>query len=168
MSNKEQIIKSDKIYEGKLISLRIDTVEKPDRKYVKREIIEHPGVAVIIALKDDKIILTKQERIAISSTCIEVPAGIIETNELPIEAAKRELLEETGYYSNDFEFLFEAYSSPGYSDEKMYFFKASNCIKDDSITPDSEIVFLDISEFKNKINDLSINDLKTITALSFI
>ena len=92
----EKTMKSDKLYEGKLLNLRVDTVEIPDKKYSKREIVEHPGgVAVIPVTDDNSIILVRQYRKAVERFLLEVPAGKLELNEEPRETAVRELKVES-------------------------------------------------------------------------
>lgn len=97
MIYEEKTMKSEKIYEGKILSVRVDMVELPDKKYSKREIVEHPGAVAIVALTDDnEIVLVKQFRKATETVLFEIPAGKLEINEQPEECAIRELKEETG------------------------------------------------------------------------
>ena len=111
----EKAMKSDKLYEGKILNLRIDTVELPDKKYSKREIIEHPGgVGVIPLTEDNCIILVKQYRKAVERFLLEIPAGKLELNEEPRETGIRELKEETGFIAEKMEYLLEFYTSPGF------------------------------------------------------
>ena len=80
----EKTIKSDKIYTGKIVSLRVDTVEIPEKGYSKREIIEHGGAVGIVAITDDnKIVLVKQFRKPIEDALVEIPAGKLEIGENP-------------------------------------------------------------------------------------
>lgn len=132
----EKTMKSDKLYEGKLLNLRIDTVELPDKKYSKREIVEHPGGVGVIPLTDDNcIILVKQYRKAVERFLLEIPAGKLELNEEPMETGIRELKEETGLVAEKLEYLLEFYTSPGFSNEKVYLFLATGLIEGES-TPD--------------------------------
>src|SRR5690554_4052188 len=112
----EKTMKSDKLYEGKLLNLRVDTVELPDKKYSKREVVEHPGgVGIVPITEDNCIILVKQYRKAIEKFLLEIPAGKLELNEEPRETALRELKEETGYEANKLEYLLDFYTSPGFT-----------------------------------------------------
>ncbi|MDO5714471.1 MAG: NUDIX hydrolase [Tissierellia bacterium] len=164
MDYTEKTIKSDKIYEGKILNLRVETVELPDRKYSKREIVEHGEVVVVIAVKDEKVILIKHYRKPFDKVFIEVPAGMIEANETPLDAAKREFLEETGMEATTMEYITEACTSPGYTTEKMYFFytdsfqKIKESVDDESL----EVIELTLNEMKDRIESLDIKDLKTI------
>ena len=97
MIEKENTVSSDLIYTGKTVSLRVDTVEVPNKGYQKREIVEHQGAIAIVALTDDdKVVLIKQFRKPIEQVIWEIPAGKLEIGENPKDCAIRELKEETG------------------------------------------------------------------------
>lgn len=166
MSNnlKETTIKSDKIYEGKILNLRLDSVELPDRKYSKREIVEHVDSAAIVLVKDGKLLLIKHYRNTVDDVIYEVPAGMVEAGETPIDAAKRELEEETGFIGSDVELIYSLYSSPGYSTEKIYFFNVNPPYENGDKIEDIEVEFLDLDEVKKLIDDLEIIDMKTVVA----
>ncbi len=165
----EKTMKSDKLYEGKLLNLRVDTVELPDKKYSKREVIEHPGgVGVIPITEDNSIILVKQYRKAVERFLLEIPAGKLELNEEPRETALRELKEETGFTANKLEYQLEFFTSPGFSNEKIYLFLAYDLIEGEAIPDIGEFVEIE----KYKINDLikmvergEIIDSKTIIGI---
>lgn len=166
----EKTMKSDKIYEGKLLNLRVDTVEIPDKKYSKREIVEHPGgVAVIPVASDNSIILVKQYRKAIERFLMEIPAGKLELNEEPRETAIRELKEETGYEAKKIEYLLEFYTSPGFSNEKIYLFLATDLIEGEA-TPDSgefiEMEKYNIDDLIKMVERGEIIDSKTIIGIN--
>ena len=127
--NTEITVKSEKIFEGKILNLRVDTVELENQKYAKREIVEHKNAACILAENNEsKILLVRQYRKAIEDLLYELPAGILNIAEEPIEAALRELEEETGYKAGNIKLLYEFYTSPGFSNEKVFLFKATNLV----------------------------------------
>lgn len=165
----EKTMKSDKLYEGKLLNLRIDTVELPDKKYSKREIIEHPGAVSILPVTDDDcVILVKQYRKAIEKSLLELPAGKIELNEEPGETAKRELKEETGFSANKIEYLLEFYTSPGFTNEKVYIFLATDLNKGETEFDDGEFietVKIQIDDLMKMIDRGEIVDSKTIIGI---
>lgn len=160
----EKTIKSDRIYEGKILNLRLDSVELPDRKYSKREIVEHVDSSAIVLVKDGKLLLTKHYRNTVDDIIYEIPAGMIEVGETPIDAASRELEEETGYISDDIELIYSLYSSPGYSTEKIYLFKANPPFDIGNKIENLEIEFIDLERVKKLIYDLEIIDMKTVIA----
>ena len=122
MTFEEKTLKSEKIYDGAIINLRRDKVTvQGGTSY--REIIEHNGGAVIAALTEDRrLVMVRQYRKPADKVMLEVPAGKIDPGEKPIEAAVRELKEETGYAASKVEFLTEFYPSVGYSEEKLYLY----------------------------------------------
>lgn len=171
MDFEEKTMKSERVYEGKIVNLRIDTVELPDKKYSKREIVEHPGAVGVVPLTDDGfLILVKQFRKAVEKSLLEIPAGKIEINEEPKETALRELAEETGYRAEKMEYLFEFYTSPGFSNEKVYLFLATGLTEGEANPEDDECI--QIKKYKIKdliemVNRGEINDSKTIIAILY-
>ena len=120
---REKTISSDRIYTGKTISLKVDTVEIENRGYQKREIVEHLGAVGIVAVTDEnKIILIKQFRKPIEQVIWEIPAGKLEIGENPKDCAIRELKEETGYISKDMTYLGETAIAMAYSSEVIYLY----------------------------------------------
>jgi ADP-ribose pyrophosphatase len=163
-------MKCDRIYEGKILNLRIDTVELPDKKYSKREIVEHPGgVAIVPITNDNNIILVKQYRKAVDKFILEIPAGKLEINEEPRETAVRELKEETGYVAKELKYLLEFYTSPGYCNEKIYIFLAKD-IEEGIATPEVgefiKIEKYDIFDLIKMIDRGDIVDSKTIIGIN--
>ena len=119
-----KVIKDTELFRG----LRFDVVRRLleiDNKHVERDIVVFPESVIILpVLTSDRIILIRQYRAAINDYIYEVPAGVVEENELPKEAARRELIEEIGYEPGELIPLGYYYPVPGYSTEKMHFFIA--------------------------------------------
>ena len=91
-----------------------------------RQIIRHPGAAVVLPVLDDgRVVLIRNYRIAVEQTLVELPAGTLDPGEEPVETARRELAEETGYRARRMEPLAAFYSSPGILDERMHLFLAT-------------------------------------------
>lgn len=169
MTFEEKTMKSERIYEGRIINLRVDTVELPNKKYSKREIVEHPGAVGIIAItKDDEVILVKQYRKPIEDTLLEIPAGKLEPKEDPQECAIRELEEETGFATDNVEKISEFYTTPGFSNEVMHIYIAKD-LKEGTVNLDDDeniqIIKLPIDEVLYKIKTGEIKDAKTIIAI---
>lgn len=171
MDNYEKTIKVDNIYEGKILSLRVETVEMPDKKYSKREIVDHvKGVGIIAFDGEDSIYLVRQYRKAIDEFTLEIPAGLVEVNEKPIETAKRELQEEIGYKPLDIEYLFDMHASPGFTNDKLSFFLAKN-LEESKLELDKD-EFLEKKSYKiedvyNMVINGEITDAKTIIAVMY-
>lgn len=123
-------LKSKRIYSGKVISLDVDTVVFPDGSVVELEMIRHPGASGIVPFIDDPrsadpvILLIKQYRYAADSFLLEIPAGRLELGENPEACAARELEEETGRKARNYHKVFELYTTPGFTDEKIHLFFA--------------------------------------------
>lgn len=170
MLYEEKTMKCDRIYEGKIINLRIDTVELPEKKYSKREIVEHPGgVGIIPITADGQVVLVRQYRKAVNKELLEIPAGKNEVNEEPRETAIRELKEETGYTAEKLEYLMEFYTSPGYCNEKIYLFLASGLIEGEQLPDDGEfceVVKYGIDELIKMVDRGEIIDSKTIIGIN--
>lgn len=168
----EKTISSDRVYTGKTISLRVDTVEVPNRGYQKREIVEHNGAVGIIAITpENKVILVKQFRKAIEKELWEIPAGKIEIGENPKDCAIRELKEETGYSAEKIKLIHKFYTSAGFSNQKIYIFLAENLILGEQNFDEDEIIEVkefEMDEVYKMIQKNEIEDAKTSIGLLLI
>ncbi len=117
---------SERIYSGRVLNLRVDEIDRPrDGGVRKVEIVEHVGgVCVIARPTPSQIVLVKQYRAAVGKELWEVPAGMIDRGDAPLDTARRELIEETGYRAQSLRFLWSMYSSPGFCEERIHFFVA--------------------------------------------
>lgn len=169
--NKEITVKSEKIFEGRILNLRVDTVELENQKYAKREIVENKNASCVLAITDDEeIVLVKQYRKSVEDFLYEVPAGKIDTDEEPEVCAARELREETGYEAGKVTKIFEFYSSPGFSNEKIYLYKAENLtLKSMDLDEDEfiEIAYANKESVKKMIETNRIIDGKTLVAILY-
>lgn len=164
--DQERVIKSEKIFEGKVVSLRCDTVEMEGQRFARREIVEHRGgVAVLAQDREGRLVMVRQFRLAANDFVLELPAGLIDRGESPLEAATRELREETGLEAGDMDFLFEFYTSPGFTNERIHLFMAGDMTHgemDLDETEDLDLVYMDLDEALKKIYLGEIIDAKTI------
>ena len=168
----EKTISSDRIYTGKTISLKVDTVEVPNRGYQKREIVEHNGAVGIVAItSNNKVVLVKQYRKAIEKELWEIPAGKIERGESPKECAIRELKEETGYSAESMKLIHKFYTSAGFSNQKIYIFLAENLTPGERDFDEDEFLEvheIDKDEVYNMIEKNEIEDAKTSIGMLLI
>lgn len=165
----EKTMRCERIYEGKILNLKIETVELPNKKYSKREIIEHPNGVAIIAIVEESLVMVKQYRKAVDRAMLELPAGLLEVNEEPKEAALRELKEETGYESEKIEYVMEFYTSPGYCNEKIYLFLATDLREGVAMPePDESVVHekYPIEDLVKMVSRGEILDSKTIIGIN--
>jgi ADP-ribose pyrophosphatase len=121
-------LSSERAYDGRLLRLRVDRVRLPSGRETTREVIEHPGAVVILPVtRDGRIWFVEQFRYAVDETLLELPAGLIDAGEAPIEAAHRELREEVGLAADTLEQIGLLYPSAGYSNEHVHIFVAAGC-----------------------------------------
>ncbi len=170
----EKTINSESIYQGKIIDLQVDEVTLPNGKTSKRELIKHPGaVAVIPITPEGNIIMVEQYRKALEKSIIEIPAGKLEQGEEPMNTAKRELEEETGYGCDNLEHIISFYTSPGFADEIVHLYLAENIyqIEDSRETDEDEFVELievSVEEAVQLIKERRIYDAKTAYAVQYL
>ena len=169
MSQIERTMSSQSIYEGRILNLRVDTVEMEGKKYTKREIVEHDPAVCILALADEgKILMVRQFRKPVDQELFELPAGLVEVDEEPVKAALRELEEETGYYAKKCEYIGEFFTSPGFCNEKIYLFLAEDLEKKEQKLDDFENIAVEeitLDEALKQIKFGDIVDAKTIIGL---
>ena len=121
----EKQIDTKRIYEGKVVNLRVDKADVGGME-VTREVVEHPGGVAILALNDDgKVMCVRQYRYGQQKEMLELPAGKLERKEDPFETGKRELQEETGYKANHWTFLGEFVPTGAYLEEKIWMYYAT-------------------------------------------
>lgn len=146
--NDSQLIETQKqanvLYQGKILTLRVDDALLPNGDVCKREYVHHRGGAATLAIdKQGYAYLVKQFRYPYREVLLEIPAGKLEEGECPKSAAKRELFEETGLVADDLTDFGEVYPSPGYTDEHLYIYYAD---KFEKSTPKP-----DVDEFLNVV-----------------
>lgn len=172
-SLEEKTISETTIYKGKIIDLTVADVLLPDGNQAKRELVKHSGAVAIIPVIDDKLVLVEQFRKPLEKTIIEIPAGKLEPEEDRIEAAKRELEEETGYQTDDLAYVTSFASSPGFADEVLHVYVAKKLKKaDDPLAKDEDefinVVEVSLEEAKQLIETGNIFDVKTMYAVQYL
>ncbi len=169
MNSPEKVLSSDQIYDGKVVKLRVDTIELPSGNVTKREIMEHGGaVCIVPLLPDGKIGMIRQWRSAVQEYLWELPAGGLEKGENPDECARRELIEEIGYQAGKLTPLFQCYLAPGYSSELMHGFLGEELELVGAQPEEDENIDLTpmtIEELLPMIDNREIRDSKTICGL---
>ena len=162
----EKVIASERIHDGRVVHLRVDTIELPSGNISKREILEHAGaVCLLPVLPDGKIGLIRQWRSAVQEYIYELPAGGLEAGESPQECAKRESIEEIGYKVGKISPLFGCYLAPGYSSEMMWGFLGEDLELVGAQPEDDEnieLVPVSLQEALEMVENATIRDSKTI------
>lgn len=165
----EKTLSSTHIYTGKVFDVIKDDVELSTGQKTIREVVKHPGGVVVVAQKDENtILLVQQFRYPIKKAIFELPAGKLKKGEDPDAAIKRELEEETGFVANQWKSLGFIYPTPGFCDERLYLYHATDLVKTKQNLDEGEI--LEYFEYNKEevfemIKSGEINDSKTICAL---
>jgi ADP-ribose pyrophosphatase len=163
---------SKQIYQGQIVNLRLDEISVKNNKFVTREVVEHNGgVVVVCQPAKDKVLLIKQYRYAVDCELIELPAGRLEQAEPPLAAAQRELAEETGYLANRWTELGKIYSAPGFCNEILYFYRATEVTEVNRNLDDDEeidVMVVSLSQAWQLALAAEVNDAKTIAGLTLL
>ena len=169
MPEPERKLSSQQIYSGRAINVRVDTVEKAGGSRTTREIVEHSdSVAVVVLDEQGSILLVRQYRHAVGKALLEIPAGGIDPGEQPLEAVRRELQEETGYFPRQIDRLGGFFATPGYGTEYLHCFLASDLVPARLVaedTEDIELVRISADEIPGLIASGDICDAKSVAAL---
>ncbi len=137
----ERLLSSRKVFEGRAVNLRVETVQKPDGRQTTREIVEHSNCIVVVPMDEaGNVLLVRQFREAVDRALLELPAGGIEPGETPEDCVRRELQEEIGYLPREIEGLGGFYSAPGYSTEYLYLYVASDLVPSRREAEDTEAI----------------------------
>ncbi len=164
----EKWLESERLYEGRIVSLRVGDVRMDDGSVAYREVVEHPGGVGIVPFYDNRIILIRQFRIAINEYVLEIPAGKLEGDEEPSERARRELEEETGYRARTMVSGGDYYASVGYTSEHYHVFLAfdlehvGQALEEDERI---EVVEIPIAEAREALQHNRYKDAKTVVGL---
>jgi ADP-ribose pyrophosphatase len=163
---KETRIDGETVYEGRFLKVERDRIKLPDGSTSNREYIRHPGAVVILPLLDDgRILLERQFRYPNDRVFVEFPAGKIDPGEDPLECAKRELREETGYSATNWQFVCTIHNAIAYSDEHLDLFLATGLTEGEAKLDEGEFLELftiTLPELLEQVRRGEITDVKTI------
>lgn len=166
MIYEEKTVLSEKVFEGRIIKVKVDRVEMPDGSAATRELVEHPGGVGIVAITDkDEIILVEQYRKPLDKAIYEIPAGKLDPGEHHRTCGMRELEEETGLSAKVFDYMGFIYPSPGFTDEVTHVYLAKELTQGETHPDDDE--FLDVKKVPfdtalKMVMDGEINDAKSV------
>lgn len=166
----EEVTLSTKpIFQGKIISLQVDTVRLPDGGESTREIVRHPGAVAVLAITpDDRMVVVEQYRKPLEKSQVEIPAGKLDGGEDPLTAAGRELEEETGYTAVSLRHVASFYTSPGFADEILHLYVAEQLVTGEAKPDEDEFLEMEaitLEEAQQYIREGRISDAKTILAV---
>ena len=165
----EKKVSSENVFDGVLLHVYKDKIELPNGNEAVREYIKHQGAVCVVPVTDEmEVVAVKQYRYPIGRVTIEIPAGKLDAGEDILDAAKRELSEETGVESADIEYIGGLYPSVAYTDEIIHMYVAKNLVYGEAHTDDDEflnVVKIPLKEFVQMVMDGQIQDSKTMAAI---
>lgn len=169
MALEEKQIGTKRIYEGKIINLRVDTVLLPNGREALREIVEHVGaVCVVPVLPDGTTYMVRQYRYPFAEAVLEIPAGKLDEGEQVIDAANRELEEEIGMKASELVYMGEFRPSVAYDEEVIHMYLARGLVKTQQHLDDDEFLNIEtypLDEVVSMVMDNKLTDGKTIAAV---
>ena len=165
----EPTVESRRVYDGRIIGVRVDTIRLPDGGTSQREIVEHGASVVVVPLDDQgRVMLVRQYRKPPETALLEAPAGGLEDGETPEEGVIRELQEEIGYIPGRLQEMAGFWMAPGFCTEYMHAFIATD-LTQSTLPPDEdeniEVVPVPLAETPELIRSGEIQDAKSISAL---
>jgi ADP-ribose pyrophosphatase len=174
-SKRAKVLKSSVVFKGPLFSVRRDIVTEPAGYTVRRDVVVHPGSVVVLAMRDGRsgpeVLLERQYRHAIGDFMWELPAGKVDAGEQPLQAAKRELLEETGFRAKRWKKMLGFYVSPGFVNERMNVFLATD-LRAGEAQPEAdeaiEVRFVPLKRTIAMAESGTIRDAKTLASLFWV
>jgi ADP-ribose pyrophosphatase len=148
VTTESDVVETRRIYTGRVLGLRVDSVRMSDGTVAEREVVDHPGSVVIVALDDaHQVVLVNQYRHPVGRRLDELPAGLLDVaGEPPLDAARRELAEEAGLAASDWQVLVDLHPSPGFCDEAVRVFLARGLSADrpEGFEPEHEELTLSV------------------------
>jgi 8-oxo-dGTP pyrophosphatase MutT (NUDIX family) len=165
-----QSLGGESVYRGRLVDLRVERFRHPDGEVVTREIVRHRGAVAIVAHDHEVVWLVRQPREAVGESLLEIPAGLLDVDgESPEGAARRELAEEIGRGARTWEPILSYYSSPGFTDERVHLFHATDLHAQSACSEENErieVVPWRLSELDRAIE--ACRDAKTLIGLLWL
>ncbi len=165
---KPRVIETKRIYEGKVINLRVDTIVEKGQK-LERTVVEHRGAVTVVPLDSKgRVLMVRQYRHAAKRYLLELPAGGLDEGEKPLAAAQRELQEEIGYKAGKLERVGGFFTAPGFCEEYMHLFIATGLTPSRLQHDDDEDIHVEptpLSKIPGLIRTGAIEDAKSLVGL---
>src|SRR5262245_59694517 len=169
--DKARVLETRRVYDGKVLALDVDTVLEPGGVRALREVVRHRGsVACLPVHADGRVVLVRQYRYAVQASVWELPAGRLDPGETPEEGARRELEEEVGLRAGRMEKLAEFWTTPGFCDEAMHLYRATELVQVEA-RPEAderiETLTTSFAEARAMMAKGDVREGKTLVALLF-
>ena len=165
------VLDSETVYDGRVISLRVDDVELDGGRRSTREVVEHPGAVGILAWDGERLAMVRQWRHATGGALLEIPAGTLEDGEEPLATARRELAEESGLAAGSWVTGPRFYTAPGFCTELMHLFLAADLTEASATADDDEELepwWLSLPDALAAIDDGRVADAKTVVGILWL
>jgi ADP-ribose pyrophosphatase len=168
---KARVLRSEILHRGAVFDLRRDEIIEPTGVRATRELVVHPGSVVVLpVLRDRRIVLVRQFRYATGRYLWELVAGRREPRESPIRAARRELLEETGYRARRFRVFLDVFPTPGFLTERMFILLAEDLTAGEAQPEDDEKITtraFSVAELEKMLRRGRLRDAKSIAGILY-
>jgi ADP-ribose pyrophosphatase len=164
-----KILSQELVFKGRHIQVRLDKVLESSGKTFTKEIVVHPGAVCVVPILDNgDIVLVRQYRHAAQTELLELCAGGLNPGEDPLEAARRELEEETGYRAEKLVECARFWTTPGFTTEFMYLYEATGLVKTQTNPDEDEVIDVEVAtqqECLRMVDDGRIQDAKSIIGI---
>lgn len=167
---RERVLGSRTIFEGGILTLRVDEVEAADGHRSTREVIEHGGAVGVVCVHDGDLWLVRQYRHATGEVLLEIPAGKLGAGEDPQACAARELVEEVGLHPRHLDHLATYYTTPGFSNERFFLYYADDLEPRPGDTDDGEVLQVErrpVASARELLRSGEVRDAKTLLGLAY-
>lgn len=169
MNYEEKTLSQEHIYNGKIIKVDLLTVELPNGKEATREVVLHPGASAVVPISSKgEVYMVSQYRKPMDKVLLEIPAGKLDSGEDPMDAARRELKEETGLEAGNLKHLVSMHSTPGFSNEIIHLYSATDLREGTSCTDEDEFISVvkkPVTQLIKMVLNHEITDAKSIIGI---
>jgi ADP-ribose pyrophosphatase len=167
----ERVLSSRTIFEGNILTLRVDEVEAADGHRSTREVVEHAGAVGVVCVHNGDLVLVRQYRHATGEVLLEIPAGKLSAGEDPQACAARELIEEVSLRPGRLEHLATYYTTPGFTNEKFYLYFTDDVVEESGTSDEGEVIEVErrpLHDLRILLASGEIKDAKTLLGLALV
>lgn len=167
----ERTLRSETIFEGRILTLRVDEVETADGHRSTREVVVHGGAVGVVCVHEENVVLVRQFRYATGERLLEIPAGKLDPDEDPVACARRELVEEVGLRPRTLEHLVTYYTTPGFTNERFHLYLCENALPEAGETDPGEVIEVvrrPVGDLRGLLRSGEVRDAKSLLGLAFL
>jgi ADP-ribose pyrophosphatase len=167
----EKVLGSRQVFDGRILSVRVDDVEAADGHRSTREVVATRGAVGVLCVHDGEIVLVRQYRHPVGEILLEIPAGIIEADEEARTTASRELVEEVGLRPRSVEYLTSYYAAPGFTDHRVELYFTDDVEEAPQNLDEGEVIEIErrpVTSVRELLTSGEVKDAKTLVALGLL